>query len=105
MLRTFAQGPGQQRMSAQGVLCWLARAAYEVMRMSCLWACVSGVGDSLQRCVLECWGDAWESRQAYPGERGKLVASLGLDYEERSWPTLCKLVGSWSCFPDESEAG
>ena len=34
-----------------------------------------------------------------------LVASLGLDYEEGSCLTLCKLVQRWSAFPDEPEAG
>ena len=39
------------------------------------------------------------------GERGELVSSRGLDNEEGCWPTLCKLVGSWSRFPDEPKAG
>ena len=34
-------------------------------------------------------------------ESEELVASRGLDNEEGCWPTLRKLVGSWSCFPDE----
>ena len=34
-------------------------------------------------------------------ENGELVASRGLDNEEGCWPTLRKLVGSWSRFPDE----
>ena len=38
------------------------------------------------------------------GERGELVASRGLDNEEGCWPTLRKLVGSWSCFPKEPKA-
>ena len=38
------------------------------------------------------------------GAQGELVASRGLDNEEGCWPTLCKLVRSWSRFPDESEA-
>ena len=32
---------------------------------------------------------------------GELVSSLGLDYEEGCWPTLHKLVGSWSRSLDE----
>ena len=39
------------------------------------------------------------------GEREELVTSRGLDYEEGCWLTLRKLVGSWSRFPDEPEAG
>ena len=39
------------------------------------------------------------------GERGELVSSRGLDNEEGCRPTLCKLVGSWSLFPDEPKAG
>ena len=38
-------------------------------------------------------------------ELGELISSGGLDNEEGCWPTLCKLVGSWSRFPDEPEAG
>ena len=38
------------------------------------------------------------------GERGELIASRGLYNEEGCWPTLCKLVGSWSRSPDEPEA-
>ena len=39
------------------------------------------------------------------GERGELVSSRGVDNEEGCWPTLRKLVGSWSRFPNEPEAG
>ena len=35
----------------------------------------------------------------------ELVAGLGLNYEEGCWPTLHKLVWSWSLSPDEPEAG
>ena len=42
-------------------------------------------------------------RHADPIKFGKLVASLGLDYEEECWPTLHKLVGSWSS-SDEPKA-
>ena len=35
----------------------------------------------------------------------ELVAGLGPDYEEGCWPTLHKLVGSWSRSPDEPKAG
>ena len=35
------------------------------------------------------------------GERRELFANRGLDNEEGCWPTLRKLVGSWSHFPDE----
>ena len=80
-------------------------ATYEVRRILCLQACMSRVGGALQRCVQECWQDTWESRHAYPGECEELVTSRGLDYEEGCWLTLRKLVGSWSRFPDEPEAG
>ena len=46
-----------------------------------------------------------EFRHADSVKSGELVASLGLDYEERCWPTMHKLVGSWSYSPDELEAG
>ena len=59
-------------------------ATYELRRIPCLRACVSGVGGALQRCVQECRQDAWESRHAYLRER---KAS----------------AGSWSRFPDEPE--
>ena len=36
---------------------------------------------------------------------GELVASLGLDYEEGCWPTLHRLVGSWSRSPNSPEVG
>ena len=45
-----------------------------------------------------------EFRHADPVKFKELVASLGLDYEEGCWPTLHKLVGSSSSFPDEPEA-
>ena len=35
----------------------------------------------------------------------ELVAGLGPDYEEGCWPTLHKLVGSWSRSLDEPKAG
>ena len=35
---------------------------------------------------------------------GDLAVGLGLDYEEGCWPTLHKLVMSWSHSPDEPEA-
>ena len=35
----------------------------------------------------------------------ELVTGLGPDYEEWGRPTLHKLVGSWSCSPDEPKAG
>ena len=35
------------------------------------------------------------------GEHGELVAIRGLDNEEGCWPTLRKLVESWSSFPNE----
>ena len=38
-------------------------------------------------------------------KRGELVASMRLDYEEGSWSTLRKLVGDWSRFSYELEAG
>ena len=44
-------------------------------------------------------------RGGVQGERREFVASQGLDNEEGCWPTLCKLVGSWSRFPDEPEVG
>ena len=39
------------------------------------------------------------------GERRELVARRGLNDEEGCWPTLPKLVESWSRFPDEPKAG
>ena len=44
-----------------------------------------------------------EFRHVNPVKFEKLVASLGLDYEEGYWPTMHKLVGSWSRSPDESK--
>ena len=58
-----------------------ARIAYEVMRVPCLRACMSRVGGALQRCSQECWGDAWESRHAYLGEREASVGSLSLVWD------------------------
>ena len=46
-----------------------------------------------------------EFRHADPVKFGELVAGLGPDYEEGCWPTLHKLVGSWSRSPDEPKAG
>ena len=46
-----------------------------------------------------------EFRHADQVKFGELVASLGLDYEEGCWPTLNKLVGSWSHSPDELKVG
>ena len=45
-----------------------------------------------------------ESRHADPVKFGELVTGLGPDYEEGCWPTLHKLVGSWSRSPDEPKA-
>ena len=51
-------------------------------------------------------GDASsEFRHADLVKFGELVASLGFDYEEGCWPTLHKLVGSWSRSLDKPEAG
>ena len=36
---------------------------------------------------------------------GELVAGLEPDYEEGCWPTVHKLVGSWSRSPDEPKVG
>ncbi|XP_059658869.1 F-box/LRR-repeat protein At3g59200-like [Cornus florida] len=44
-----------------------------------------------------------EFRQVNSVECEELVASRGLDYEEGSWPSLHKLVGSWSRSPDETK--
>ena len=38
------------------------------------------------------------------GESGELVTGRGLDNEKECWPTLHKLVESWSRFLDEPEA-
>ena len=46
-----------------------------------------------------------EFRHANMVKFGELVASLGLDYEERCRPTLHQFVGSWSHFPNEPEVG
>ena len=46
-----------------------------------------------------------EFRHADLVKFGELVAGLGPDYEEGCWPTLHKLVGSWSRSPDEPKAG
>ena len=45
-----------------------------------------------------------ELRQTYLVKFGELVASLRLDYEERFWPTLHKLVGIGRRCPDEPKA-
>ena len=51
-------------------------------------------------------GEAFsEFRHTDPVKFGELVAGLGPDYEEGCWPTLHKLVGSWSRSPDETKAG
>ena len=44
-------------------------------------------------------------RHADPVNFGELVVRLGLNYEEGCWPTLHKLVGSWSRSPDEPKTG
>ena len=44
-------------------------------------------------------------RHADPVKFRELVVGLGLDYEEGCWPTLHKLVRSWSRSPDELKAG
>ena len=49
-------------------------------------------------------GDPLEFRHANPVKFGEFVAGLGPDYEEGCRPTLHKLVGSWSCSPDEPKA-
>ena len=45
-----------------------------------------------------------KSRHTDPVKFGELVVGLGPDYEEGCWPTLHKLVGSWSRSPDEPKA-
>ena len=51
-------------------------------------------------------GEAFsEFGHADPVKFGELVASLRLDYKEGCWPTLHKLVGGWSCSPNEPKAG
>ena len=61
---------------------------------------------ALQKVRVSSRGDASsEFRHADPVKFGELVAGLGPDYEERCWHTLHKLVGSWSCSPDEPKAG
>ena len=58
LLRTFTLGPGQQRTSARGVLCWLASMQrMSIKRILCLRTCVSGVEGALQRCTQDCWED------------------------------------------------
>ena len=42
-----------------------------------------------------------EFKNVDPVKFGELVADLGPDYEEECWPTLHKLIGSWSRSPDE----
>ena len=49
--------------------------------------------------------DSSEFRHADQVKFGELVAGLGPDYEEGCWPTLHKLVGSWSRSPDEPKVG
>ena len=49
--------------------------------------------------------DSSEFRHADPVKFGELVTGLGPDYEEGCWPTLHKLVKSWSRSPDEPKAG
>ena len=46
-----------------------------------------------------------EFRHTDPVKFRELVSSLGLDYKEGCWPTLYKLVETWSRSPDELEAG
>ena len=61
---------------------------------------------ALQRCVQVDRGeDSTKFRHADPVKFGELVAGLGPDYEEGCWPTLHKLVGSWSRSPDEPKVG
>lgn len=50
-------------------------------------------------------GTSSEFRQVDSVQFEVLVAGRGLDYEEGSWPSLHKLVGSWSRSPDETKAG
>ena len=51
-------------------------------------------------------GDAYsEFKHGDMVKFGELVVSLRLDYEEGCWPTLHKLVESWSRSPDESKVG
>ena len=51
-------------------------------------------------------GEAFSKfRHADPIKFRKLVIGLRLDYEEGCWPTLHKLVKSWSHSPDEPKAG
>ena len=47
---------------------------------------------------------SFESRHADSVKFRELVAGRGPDFEEGFWPTLHKLVGSWSHSPDEPEA-
>ena len=74
-------------------------AAYEVRNIPCLQACVSGVGGGRRsvrrRSGVEACLPGWAREECK-----ELVASLGLDYEKWSWPTLHKLIESWSRFPD-----
>ena len=46
-----------------------------------------------------------EFRHVDPVKFGELVTGLRLEYEEGCWPTLYKLVRSWSLSPDEPEVG
>ena len=51
-------------------------------------------------------GDAYsEFKHANLVKFGEFVASLRLDYEEGYWPTMHKLVGTWSHSPNEPEVG
>ena len=45
-----------------------------------------------------------ESRHANSVKFGELVTGLEPDYKEGCWPTLHKLVESWSRSPDEPKA-
>ena len=55
-----------------------SRTKYEVRRIPCLLACMSGVGGEVQRCTQERWECAWESRHAYLGEHEVSTGSLSL---------------------------
>ena len=46
-----------------------------------------------------------EFRHVDPVKFGELVVGLRPDYEEGCWPTLHKLVESWSRSSDEPKAG
>ena len=60
---------------------------------------------ALQKVQVDRGDASSEFKHADPVKFGEFVASLGLDYEKGYWPTLHKLVRTWSHSPNEPEVG